>query len=218
MNNAVGKILLVGVLGALMSCTANVSQPDVRKIVPEFEALETRLLAAQAVEFDFHIIAEGAIGVDLKGSFRLKRGENIRVSGAGEFAGEPAALLLSSSGGELELRSGEMQRNIPIPLETEKALLLGMTRMGLLHNLAQLMSANPPDHAEGGVEEWVILRTMKEKMQVHSFELFVGGQPAGTASLEVDTTGVPIVRMQTVKFPGGEMRVVEKYFDFKIFD
>ena len=138
------------------------------------------------------------------------------MSATGEFAGEPAALLLNCSGGELELRSGAVRRSIPRPLETDKALLLGMTRMGLLHNLAQLMSANPPDHAEGGVEEWVIVRPMREEKQARRFELIVGGRVTGTASLELNTTGTPMVRKQTVRFPNGDMHVTETYLNFTV--
>jgi len=186
------------------------------KKVSEITDLEALLLAAQEVQFDFHIIADGAIAADLKGTFSLKQGEHIQISATGEFAGEPAALLLNCSGGELELRSGEVRRTIPPPLETEKALLLGLTRMGLLHNLVQLMSANPPDHAAAGVEEWVIVRAMREEKQARRFELIVGGRLAGTASLELDTTGTPMVRKQTVIFPNGEMRVTETYLNFKV--
>jgi len=186
------------------------------KEVSDIAALEARLLAAQEVAFDFHIIAEGAIAADLKGTFSLKQGEHIQMSATGEFAGEPAALLLNCSGGELELRSGAVRRSIPRPLETDKALLLGMTRMGLLHNLAQLMSANPPDHAEGGVEEWVIVRPMREEKQARRFELIVGGRVAGTASLELNTTGTPMVRKQTVRFPNGDMHVTETYLNFTV--
>jgi hypothetical protein len=44
-----------------------------------------------------------------------------------------------------------------------------------------------------------------------SFEISVAGVPSGSASLEIDSQGRPVVRRQTVRFSSGEMRVVERY-------
>lgn len=93
--------------------------------------------------------------------------------------------------------------------------------MGVLHNLAMLVGGAPPDHAAGGVEDWV--QTVDHRRPVPSgpppgpdgeavtFGLVVGGEPSGTATLWLDDRGVPVRREQTVEFPEGVMRVVERY-------
>jgi hypothetical protein len=106
----------------------------------------------------------------------------------------------------------------------KEALLLGLTRMGLLHNLARLTANAPPDHADVGVREWVTLssfasdRTDPVNAPIPetfrhgiSFELTVAEQRAGSAVLEIDAHGRPVIRRQTVEFPAGRMRVVERY-------
>jgi hypothetical protein len=49
-----------------------------------------------------------------------------------------------------------------------------------------------------------------------TFALTVDGEPSGTATLEIDRNGYPAVRRQTVEFPTGEMKVVERYTDVLI--
>lgn len=44
-----------------------------------------------------------------------------------------------------------------------------------------------------------------------SFAITVAGTPAATARLQLDDAGLPRLRQQTVVFPGGEMRVTERY-------
>jgi len=43
----------------------------------------------------------------------------------------------------------------PVPPEVREALVIGLTRMGILHNLARLVAGVPPDRASGGVRDWV---------------------------------------------------------------
>jgi hypothetical protein len=72
---------------------------------------------------------------------------------------------------------------------------------------------------EGGVRDWVVVEgfsfdeavEVQDGSRVVSFSMIVGGVPAGTAALELGSRGSPIVRRQTVRFPTGEMRVVERY-------
>jgi len=49
-----------------------------------------------------------------------------------------------------------------------------------------------------------------------SFAITVAGEPAGHAVLEIGPGGLPLERRQTVLFPSGEMRVVERYFSMSI--
>ncbi len=89
--------------------------------------------------------------------------------------------------------------------------------MGLLHNLARLVSNEAPDHPDGTVMQWVQVTDLSRldggagELGIQ-FTLVVSGVASGTALLRVDDeTGETIVREQTVQFPDGEMRVVERY-------
>jgi hypothetical protein len=92
--------------------------------------------------------------------------------------------------------------------------------MGLLHNLARLTGSAPPDHMEGGVQDWVQVSEFAWDTEVGgerdavTFLLTVAGEPSGDVVLEVDReSGAPVVRRQVVRFPEGEMLVTETYRD-----
>jgi len=180
-----------------------------------FDALEVRLLAARSVRVDFHVTAEGAVEVDLTGSLQLVDHDTVSLEASGSFAGQPVDLALTVGAGAFAL--GNRPHLLPVedvPEHLEEALLVGLTRMGILHNLARLVSGAPPDHADGGVADWVVVdRFGVEEGQsgTINFELTVAGEPSGSASLEIGPNGYPVVRRQTVQFPVGEMRVVERY-------
>ncbi|MGD2124311.1 MAG: hypothetical protein PVJ76_21455 [Gemmatimonadota bacterium] len=184
-----------------------------------FSALEERLLSAQAVEVDYEVAAEGAVEVDLQGGLRIEAGGLVEITARGRFAGQEVDLLLRSEGGQYEYGNGPDRRAGPTPRYLNEAVLIGLTRMGILHNLAMLVGNAPPDGAEGGVRDWVVVEDFsfdqdepgQGSSQVISFSMVVGGAPAGAAALEVGSKGVPVLREQTVQFPDGEMRVVERY-------
>jgi hypothetical protein len=180
----------------------------------EFRALEERLLSAGALRFDFHVTAEGVIAADLRGGLEITPGERIRLSASGDFGGQAVELSFRSDAGEMEFGNAADPKTAPAPAHLKEALLIGLTRMGILHNLARLTGARPPDHAEGGVREWVQVGAHARDAAGPagmSFDITVAGERAGAAVLEVDSDGRPVRRRQSVQFPSGEMRVVEEY-------
>jgi hypothetical protein len=184
-----------------------------------FRRLEERLLAAGTIHLDFHVIAEGAVAAELRGELDITPAGAIRLAAAGHFNDRPAALSLESRDGQYTFGNGPRLTTAPAPPHLREALLVGFTRMGILHNLARLTSGAPPDHAEGGVKEWVSASSFAVDTTASTavaFELNVAGEPAGSASLVVDARGLPLVRRQTVRFPGGEMRVRERYSRVRI--
>src|SRR5690606_29242932 len=52
-------------------------------------------------------------------------------------------------------RSAEVGFDEPTAPALREALAVGFMRMGLLHNVARLFAGAAPDHAEGGVTDWV---------------------------------------------------------------
>jgi len=181
--------------------------------------LEQRLTEAESVRLDFRITAEGAIEVDLRGALLKTSTADYRLSATGTFAGQTVDLLLRTEGSDLLLDSQAAQSRIPRPVFLDDALMIGLTRMGLLHNLARLTGPLPPDRADGGVRDWVTVSGFSNdpsQAGALSFDITVAGQPSGSASLALDRNGWPLIRRQTVAFPSGEMRVVERYSAVRI--
>lgn len=108
-----------------------------------------------------------------------------------------------------------------MPAELTQSLLLGLTRMGILHNLATLTTPGMPDHSEGGVAEWVqtfdhhwvLTADTGNNNSAIGFAITVDGTESATATLEINAAGLPLRRRQVVNFQGIEepMYVVEEY-------
>jgi hypothetical protein len=183
-----------------------------------FLTLENRLVNSETAYIQFHVSAEGAVEVELDGSLRVHADGATELRAEGDFAGETVDLFLRAEAGEYELGNGPNRTVAPTPDHLKEALFVGFTRMGILHNLAMLIGSSPPDGADGGVKEWAVVDSFafgdqqgEGGSRIVSFSMTVAGIPAGSASLEIDAAGAPLLRRQTVLFPSGEMRVVEEY-------
>ena len=172
-------------------------------LADELAAFERALLEAESSTLPFEVTAEGALEVALEGELRIE-GVMVRLTATGTFGGETVDLQLHAD--ESFLFIGESER--PRPPHLKEALVLGLTRMGILHNLARLTNGQPPDHSDVGVEPW--LRVRVEDAPAYSFTILVDGERVAEARLTV-TGGRPVSRQQTVAFPEGEMRVRETY-------
>ena len=176
-------------------------------------ALETRLLSARQVTLDFEVTAEGAASIQVAGRLEWSDGA-LRVEAEGAFGGRPVELVVETLDPATRYRYGVRGRAVEAdaPPELWPAVVVGLTRMGILHNLARLTGGAAPDHAEGGVEEFVQVHGVERDEEGRlAFEIRVGGQESGSATLRLDEGGLPAVRRQSVAFPTGEMRVVERY-------
>jgi len=181
-----------------------------------FYAVEQLLLESDSTLIRFHVTSEGVYTADLRGELVLLEGNRAMLSGIGMFGPDSARLHLESDGSTMHFGNG-VDLEDETPRELNRALVIGMTRMGLLHSLARLVDNTAPDHADGGVTDWVQVRDLSRMDAVDAalgveFAIVVGGEPTGFATLNVDPeTGETIVRRQTVQFPDGEMRVIERY-------
>ncbi len=176
-----------------------------------FHALEQRLLDAEEISLEFDITAEGAVAANLKGQMSIVAPQVVTLRAKGVFAGSPVDLFVESRGDDYAYGHVAQQKMAPLPAHLREAMLIGFTRMGLLHNLAMLSAGAAPDHADGGVTSWVIVDNVSDEEGVGlQFEISVAGAPAGAATLQIEE-GLPVTRRQTVQFPNGEMRVVERY-------
>ncbi len=188
-------------------------------------ALEARLLAAPSVGLQFRVTSSGAFESDLSGELELTP-DRTALSARGEFGGSPAGLELEQAAGKLTGGNGKTGFDGPAAPATDEALLVGLVRMGILHNLARLAADLPPDHADGGAADWVTLHDPAwgpggpwdgRNARALSFRIRVAGRDSGQATLWLsESDGIPVAREQTVKFPGGEMQVLERYPVFRL--
>lgn len=176
-----------------------------------FSDLETRLLDADGVSLEYTVTAEGAIEAELTGRLEVSRNGVAVLVGEGQFGGRAFDVSLHAEGERFQYSNGVNRAAGAQPVALRESLLVGLTRMGVLHNLARLTEAAPPDHSEGGVREWVTVGGFAVDAEGISFDLTVAGEPAGSATLELDESGLPAVRRQRVTFPDGEMVVTETY-------
>lgn len=190
--------------------------------------LERRLQAAARVEIAFLIESEGAIASQLEGKLAWERDGALSWTSTGSFANEPQQLELRGDAQTLAtLIAGQSHWTGPRPPALIEAVVIGLTRQGLLHNLAMLTGGLPPDHADGGMAEWVeAVEPQLGPPEVFGagqarpleFQITVEDQLVGHATLWLDDRGLPIERRQVVNFPEGQMRVTERYTSFVVVD
>jgi hypothetical protein len=180
-----------------------------------FAALESRLLDAGVLLMRYRAEAMGAVEANIEGELEIRNGDTVVLSGSGSFGGVPLELYLAAADDTLRGGSGATSFEQATPADVKASLVLGLTRMGIMHNLARLSSGQPPDQADGGVAEWVRVVNLAwrpgERVPTLAFDIEVQEQPVAEATLALDGDGLPVRRVQQVRFPGGSMRVTEEY-------
>ena len=180
----------------------------------QFAELEQRLLQAKNVSMKINITSSGAVGSSLKGELRLSEPNQAHLDFKGEFAGNPVEIHLDSHGERMFAGSADKSFEEDTPPALNEGIVLGLTRMGILHNLAMLSAGAPPDGTDGQVRDWVQARNFSynDATKGFQFEIVVSGTPSGEVELWLDEqTGMPKRRKQTVHFPEGDMEVEEVY-------
>lgn len=230
------KRCLAWVVIGLMGCTGGGGEPaSAPSPEQRFAALEAALLGASAVELDFEVIAEGALEVSITGHLATSVEGHQNLQAVGTFGGAPVEVMLTADPGGIRWGGVDDPTEGAALPEVREALLVGLTRMGILHNVARLTAGAPPDHAEAGVEGWVVVGAFRPGDRVPAganpvpldapgqadadglaFDITVAGVPSGAATLWIDGEGLPLERRQTVAFPDGEMRVTERYTAVRI--
>ena len=183
-----------------------------------FASLEETLASGgPPARIAFDVVAEGAVPAEFTGALLLVGDGRERVEASGSFAGQQLDVTLISDGDQMFWTGSEV--GVETPEALRDALAIGLTRMGILHNLARLSGAAPPDHGDGGVREWVVVtQGDPDSIDVPGFDpagalvldITVAGEPSGSFALEFDGP-LPRIRHQVVQFPQGIMRVTERY-------
>ena len=161
------------------------------KAQQKFVAMERKLLE-KPVQVEVKSHAEGAVKADAIS--RLFIGPATRIHAQGTFQGKP------------------FTRNFdqPTTRDLRDAVVVGMARMGVLHNVATLVSSGAPEHADGTVREWLEPHDFRAVKGGVAYRLRVGGQDTSEVRLTL-AKGLPERRTMTVHFPSGDMRVTEDY-------
>lgn len=158
---------------------------------------------------DFRITASDAVEALLEGTLTID-GDRITLATTGSFDGAPVVATMRVVDGRLLGGTHQRRFDEPVPRDLRAAILIGFTRMGLLHNLARLTAGRIPDRPDGAVRDWVAVEGVGWA-EAFTFDIRVDGQAAGEAKLWLDDRGLPRERRQTVRFPGGAMHVHELY-------
>ena len=226
--NALYVLLLIGTIqvsGVTMqqeaaseySCTIPSYPLEMKDPGEVFEGIERRLLSERMV-LRFHVTSSGAFAADLQGELELQDDNVLSLKAAGTFGEQDVELRLDSDGTSMTGGNGVQNFDEETPAALRESVALGLTRMGILHNLARLTAGSVPDHAAEGVGDWLVASEIRTGDSTASspehivFDILVTGIKTASAELEVDASnGLPSRRLQTVRFPGGEMNVVEEY-------
>jgi hypothetical protein len=215
-RSPLGGLLL---LLALHGCSGSPPEGELPSEPAEaLSVIESRLMEAGPGSVAFEVSSEGAFSAALAGELRFMTGDDVALEAEGSFGDARVALGLASEGGVMTWGNQDVRREGPHPQALREAVAIGLVRMGVLHNLARLVSGAPPDRADGTVRDWVRAEGVvwtedpsDPDRRGLSFTIRVDGQEAGEATLWVSPAGVLLGRDQVVRFPGGEMRVRERY-------
>jgi hypothetical protein len=188
--------------------------------------LERRLQDARRVELAFEIQSEGTVVSHLRGTLVWTRDGEFHLEANGEFEGQAQQLELRGDAATLEVRvAGQTRHSGTRPAKLIEAVVLSFTRQGLLHNLAMAVGGLPPSLADGGFGEWIKVVEPQlgppelrgsDEVRPLEFQLEIEAQHVGHATLWLGADALPIEREQTVEFPEGQMKVVERYSKFVV--
>ncbi len=218
------SLVLPSIAVLAVACSSTKQGP--RKAQKDFDALEERLLDAPSVHSTSHLTAEGALTADVRCVHGVTRDGNAFLQTKGTLAGQPVDWTFVSDGKRMTITGPSGKRERETPADLRAGLLLGLTRMGWMHNVAMLSAGGWPDATDGKIDEFVRavnvmtgeeLEEEGRTKRALTFGIEVRGQVAATAILWIDPeTGLPIERWQKVQLPNGQMNVVETYESFSL--
>ena len=159
-----------------------------------FQTMERRLLAQMPAQLSVVSHAEGAVQADA--TTEVSVGPATRLHSQGTFRGKPFQKSFDQ----------------PTTPRLRDAVLLGLARMGLLHNVARLSQDLPPEHADGSLRDWLQAVNFRRVKGGVSYTVLLDGKDVGPVTLLIDAKSkLPRKRTQVVHFPNADMRVTETY-------
>lgn len=209
------SLVLLAACGARSPAPAPEPDPFADDPVAAFGGLETDLARARRVEITATAQSSGVFSSEITGTLDVEREHVVAIEIDGTFGDAPIAAAWRS-----DEPVDDAHSDVGSPVWAD-AVLIGVTRMGALHNFARLVAGADPDHGNGDVRTWVQVDQIAWKSgepdtRTLTFAITVAGVPAGEAALILDGRGLPLRREQTVHFPEGDMIVVEHYDRFVV--
>lgn len=215
------------VLALLVAAMAAPAFAEGEDALSALKAVEARLLAARKLTIEADITASGALTAQLSGRLELTERNRANASWQGQLRGAPVMLALASDGRALDLKAGALTRTEGVARESNRALIAGALRTGLLHNVLRLQLLQGPDHAGGGAQEWVTAEAFRPTTygldgemrgaQSFGYDILLDGKDAGSVRIWLDAaTGLPKRQQFTLRGPEGETVVVEDYRRFSL--
>ena len=190
-----------------------------------YKALEERLTQASTVLLKSQIRSTGAVDSDLAGEMVMESGNRVFFRFGGQFKSKSLTMKLLSDGRQVRGRGAKDTRGIT-PAALNDAILIGCTRMGILHNLAMMAADQLPDRSDGDVRGWVQTtnhhwgpqgQVRGQPARSIEFDVVVSGENVGAAAVWLSKrTGLPLKRTQEVRFENQTMKVVERYLRFDV--
>jgi hypothetical protein len=183
-------------------------------------ALEDKLERARTVRIHGRLRSRGLITTDFSGILALGSENRARLELKGEMQGKPAEARLVSDGRTLVIR-GETRIEKPTPVGLDAALIIGLTRLGLLHNVVRIAAGETPDHADGTVRKWLtvgdVSTTPSGGGERLAWTISMNGERVGEANLWLDgKTGLPLRKLVLAHTPAGEFLAEESYDAFEL--
>ena len=211
--------VVVGAVLLLAACATEKEKPLLPAVDPAqmfLHELETRLLRAKTLHVVAESVSEGAVNSALTTEVFLGDGQKARVEVRGMFEGRQVSSWFICDGTSMKVRGKEATAAAP---EVRDAVVVGLVRMGLLHNAAILVGGGAPDHAAGGARDWVRAErptSGAERATDITYDVVVRHEVMGQATLSLLPDERPVKRVATVHFEEGDMHVEEKYTLFEI--
>lgn len=191
---------------------------EVESAAEALSQVEADLMTVDGRVVDFQVVSEGAFSASLAGQAILTSGTDLSLEASGSFGPDSVSLWVRGADGRMVWGNGEAAEEAELPPALREAVVIGLVRMGVLHNLARLVSGAPPDRTDGTVRSWVeaedaawVPAAAEEGARGIRFGIRVSGERTADATVWLDADGRLVGRDQVVRFPGGEMRVVERY-------
>jgi hypothetical protein len=160
----------------------------------EFEKMEEALLS-RPVQGKTISHAEGSVNADVETTLTV--GPDTKIVYKGNVMGKDV----------------DSTWEHPTTPDLRDAVLLGMTRMGLLHNIVLLSRDRPPANIEGHIRESLTAHDFsKAPGGGIAYKLRVGNREMGDAVVKINSKShYPMSRQFTAHLDNGDMHVSETY-------
>jgi hypothetical protein len=121
-------------------------------------AMETNLLKIKNRKLKFRTEATGALTGAFEGEIVFKKDNIIDYRTAGKFGGKEYKLFLTCDNALLRGGTEGKPFEMDAPPGLRSGIVIGLSRMGLMHNISRLISNKPPDHIDGTVFKWLVVQ------------------------------------------------------------